>query len=86
VGWAGSDGFSDDLATLSFTPDIYSPNARLVDEELVAAAHDRGVQLIPWTVNDPSTMKRLIRLGVDGLITDYPDRGQAVLRERTDDS
>jgi glycerophosphoryl diester phosphodiesterase len=81
VGWAGSDGLSEDLATLSFTPDIYSPNARLVDEALVSAAHDRGLQVIPWTVNEASAMRRLIRLGVDGLITDYPDRGQAVLRE-----
>lgn len=86
VGWSGSDGLEDDLATLSFVPDIYSPNARLVDEALVEAVHDRGLQLIPWTVNEPDAMKQLIRLGVDGLITDYPDRGQTVLRQRTEDS
>ncbi|PQJ33997.1 glycerophosphodiester phosphodiesterase [Salinibacter sp. 10B] len=86
VGWSESDGLEEDLATLSFVPDIYSPNARLVDEALVAAAHDRGVQLIPWTVNEPAAMKRLLRLGVDGLITDYPDRGRDVLRQRRGDS
>ncbi len=80
VGWEGSDGLEEDLGVLSFVPDIYSPNARLVDEDLVAAAHDRGVEVIPWTVNDAADMKRLIQLGVDGLITDYPDRGQSVLR------
>lgn len=80
VGWMGDDGLRNNLASLSFVPDIYSPNARLVDDDLVAAVHDRGMQVIPWTVNDPSTMKRLIQLGVDGLITDYPGRGQAVLQ------
>lgn len=77
VGWSGP-GIDEALDTLSFVPDIYSPNARLVDEELVDTAHEHRMQLIPWTVNDPSAMKRLIRLGVDGLITDYPDRAQAI--------
>jgi glycerophosphoryl diester phosphodiesterase len=45
----------------------------------VTAAHDRGLRLVPWTVNEPSAMRRLIRLGVDGLITDYPDRARTVL-------
>lgn len=81
VGWSGDDGLAANLAALSFAPDIYSPDARLVDEDLVAAVHERGLQLIPWTVNEPAAMKRLLRLGVDGLITDYPDRGKAVLDE-----
>lgn len=81
VGWMGDGGLRDNLESLSFVPDIYSPNARLVDADLVAAVHDRGMQLIPWTVNDPSTMKRLIRLDVDGLITDYPARAKSVLND-----
>lgn len=80
VGW-GEGGFSEQLDALSFTPDVYSPAAPLVDETLVQAVHDRGLQLIPWTVNDPDAMKTLLRLGVDGLITDYPDRGRRVLEE-----
>ena len=82
VGWAGDDGLAENVASLSFSPDIYSPAARLVDEALVAGVHERGMRIIPWTVNDPSTMKRLLRLGVDGLITDYPDRGREVLQSR----
>ena len=82
VGWAGDDGFAENVASLSFSPDIYSPAARLVDEALVSDVHERGMLIIPWTVNDPSTMKRLLRVGVDGLITDYPDRGREVLQSR----
>ena len=79
IGRAGDRGLDDNLATLSFVPDIYSPNAELVDEALVAAVHERGLALIPWTVNDPDAMSRLVRLGVDGLITDYPDRARTVV-------
>ena len=79
IGRAGNRGLDDNLSTLSFVPDIYSPNAQLVDAALVEAVHDRGLTLIPWTVNDPDDMGRLVRLGVDGLITDYPDRARAVL-------
>jgi glycerophosphoryl diester phosphodiesterase len=74
------DGLAEHLDALSFVPDIYSPAARLVDEALPAGVHERGLQLIPWTVNERSAMKRLVRLGVDGLITDYPDRGRTVLQ------
>lgn len=80
VSWMGNRGLTSNLETLSFLPDTYSPDVRLVDEELVAAVHERGLQIIPWTVNDRATMKRLIRQGVDGLITDYPDRGREMLR------
>ncbi len=79
VGWGGDDGFRENLAALSFVPDIYSPNARLVDEALVDAVHERGLLLIPWTVNERSEMRRLVDLGVDGLITDYPNRARVVL-------
>lgn len=83
VGWAGDDGIEENLESLSFLPEIYSPNARLVDEDLLTAVHERGLQLIPWTVNEPKTMRRLLRLSVDGLITDYPNRGRAVLDDHT---
>lgn len=81
VGVGEDEGLEANLSTLSFVPDVYSPDASLVDEALVAAVHNRGLQLVPWTVNDPAAMRRLLRLGVDGLITDYPDRGRAVLAE-----
>lgn len=62
------------LDSLSFQPDILSPDQTLLTEELISEMHDRGMKVIPWTVNDPGSAKRLIEWGVDGLITDYPDR------------
>ena len=53
---------------------IWSPNQRDVTAELVAQAHEEGLLVIPWTVNDPDDMQRFIDWGVDGLISDYPDR------------
>lgn len=47
---------------------------RNVDAENLAEAHGLGLRVLPWTVNDIDQMVRLIGLGVDGLITDYPDR------------
>ena len=71
------DGLDANLDRLSFTPDIYSPNYRLLDAGVVAAAHRRGLRVIPWTVNDVDAMRALVEIGVDGLITDYPDRALA---------
>ncbi|MQA07922.1 MAG: glycerophosphodiester phosphodiesterase [Pseudonocardiaceae bacterium] len=49
---------------------------------LVSEAHRAGLKVIPWTVNDPATMRHFIDIGVDGLITDYPDRLREVLADR----
>lgn len=62
------------LNKLGFQPAVYSPYYLLVDQKLVRRCHSRGIQVIPWTVNDVPAMRRLIRLGVDGIITDYPDK------------
>jgi glycerophosphoryl diester phosphodiesterase len=51
-------------------------------QEMVDEAHAAGMKVIPWTVNDIATMDRLIGLGVDGLITDYPDRLRDLLELR----
>lgn len=51
-------------------------------EQMVADAHARGLKVIPWTCDDPATMEALIDMGVDVIITDYPDRLRAILTER----
>jgi glycerophosphoryl diester phosphodiesterase len=63
----------DQLNTLGFTPSIYSPDYSLVTEKLVKRCHQRNIKVIPWTVNDKTTIERLKAMGVDGIITDYPN-------------
>ncbi|MEV6371964.1 glycerophosphodiester phosphodiesterase family protein [Micromonospora musae] len=53
-----------------------------VTKEMVARAHRYGIKVIPWTVDDVPTMAKLIDDGVDGLITDYPDRLRGLLAQR----
>ena len=59
---------------LGFTPEIYSPYFYFVNQKPVSDLHEKKIKLIPWTVNEISDMKNLLELGVDGIITDYPDR------------
>jgi glycerophosphoryl diester phosphodiesterase len=54
----------------------------LVTRALVEFAHAHDVQVHVWTVNDPEEMHALLDLGVDGLVSDFPARVHAVLRER----
>lgn len=69
----------DNLRSLGFTPEIYSPDQRAVGEQMVRRAHERGMRLIPWTVNDVARMRELKAMGCDGLITDYPDRAMPLV-------
>ena len=48
---------------------------------LIADAHARGLKVIPWTIDDPATMDYFMDLGVDGIITDYPNRLREVMAE-----
>lgn len=68
------------LSMLGFIPDIFSPDHRLVSPQMITGAHEAGMRIIPWTVNDAQRMALLRSHGVDGLITDYPDRALGVLR------
>jgi glycerophosphoryl diester phosphodiesterase len=61
---------------------IWAPNFNNIDAGSAQRAHDLGLQLVPWTVNEAADMRRLIDWGVDGIITDYPDRLREVMRER----
>jgi glycerophosphoryl diester phosphodiesterase len=73
---ANQDSLEENLNRLGFIPEIYSPNYQLVDEVLIEAVHAKGMRIIPWTINYRAEMQRQLDLGVDGIITDYPDRAQ----------
>lgn len=60
---------------------VWSPFFRDVTPNAITDAKAKGLKVIPWTVNDVAEMKALIEAGVDGLITDYPDRLRAMLIE-----
>ncbi len=63
----------DHLAALGYTPYAYSPHYSLVNAVMVAECKKLNMQLIPWTVNNLKEMKRLRELGVNGIISDYPN-------------
>lgn len=64
---------SEQLKTLGFTPFIYSPNYKMVTAALVSECHALGMKIVPWTPNTLEEIRALKALGVDGIITDYPD-------------
>ncbi len=57
----------------------WSPFHRNLSEETLAEAHALGLRVVAWTVNETKDMRALARLGVDGIITDYPDRAVEAL-------
>jgi glycerophosphoryl diester phosphodiesterase len=73
------DGLQQNLGRLNFVPQVYSPDYKLLDQDQIDAAHALDILVIPWTINDEKTMRELVGMGVDGIITDYPDLGTEVL-------
>jgi len=65
--------FAQQLKLLGFIPTIYSPDYSLITPLLVKQCHDTGIRLIPWTVDDKIEIEKLKNLGIDGIITDYPN-------------
>jgi glycerophosphoryl diester phosphodiesterase len=63
---------------LGFTPEIFSPNYQLIDAAMVKKYQKDGMKVIPWTVNEPADLLQIYQMGVDGIITDYPNRWQAI--------
>ncbi len=58
-----------------------APRGDLVSRELIARARRSDLQVVTWTINEPAHLRALIAAGVDGIMTDYPDRLVNVLRE-----
>ena len=94
---APADGFDPARWLAGFTPalhgsvpaaikaaggKIWAPNHAYLTPALLAQANALGISVIPWTVNEPEIMARLIEMGVDGIISDRPDLVQLELRKR----
>lgn len=65
--------FKKQLAELGFVPEIYSPYFTQLTTEIVKALHHKGMKVVPWTVNTTEQMNKLLDMGVDGIITDFPN-------------
>ncbi len=72
----------NNIKSLGFTPEIYSPYFPLVDATLMEYAKSINMQVIPWTINEVSDMEKMLKFKVDGIITDYPDKLQEVLKKK----
>lgn len=75
------DGLEINLDRLGFVPEVYSPYYQFVTTDLVKSCREKGMKLIPWTVNEESDIRQIIEYGVDGIISDYPDRVLAIINE-----
>ena len=60
--------------SLGFKPDIYSCHFPILTQKTIKEIQNDSIQVIPWTVNDTEDMLRLTEWGVDGIITDYPNK------------
>lgn len=65
--------FEENIRRLGFKPTFYNPNYNLVNAGLVQKCHSENILVEPWTVNSIDDMKKMKALGVDGIITDYPN-------------
>jgi glycerophosphoryl diester phosphodiesterase len=63
----------EQIKALGFKPDVYSPAYQHVNEKLVRECHRQKIRIIPWTINTKEEIEALKKLGVDGIISDYPD-------------
>ncbi len=72
------ESFIESRRRLGFLPMIYSPFYNNITTQMVKKAHAKGVKIMTWTVNDKADIKRLKNMGVDGIITDFPDIGTLI--------
>ena len=68
------------MAGLGFQPQWWSPEYTVVTPENVAWCHKRGIKVVPWTVDEPDDIRRMVDCGVDAIISNYPDRLIEIVR------
>ena len=67
-------GPRNNLNKLGFIPDIYSPNFKFLDRSHIIFLKNKKIKIIPWTVNAYDDIADILKLDIDGIISDYPDR------------
>jgi len=67
------------LKDLGYTPTYYNPYHILITKKLIRKLHKNGIRICAWTVNKEKDIRKMIGLGVDGIITDYPNRVKALV-------
>ena len=76
--------WESNIDSLGFLPQVYSCEFILLDSVVIGQLKAADMKVIPWTVNDTLEMKQLMRWGVDGLITDYPNIAIDLLKRKND--
>ena len=71
---AKAGDFDTFMAKLKFTPQWLSPHHSITDEALVEKCREKGIRIVPWTVDKPEDIKRILGLKVEAIISNYPDR------------
>ena len=74
------ESIQEKLKALSFQPDILSPYFKLLSAENVREFQEANLKVIPWTLNEINDMQQMIDFKVDGIITDYPNRLNTLLK------
>ncbi|MFZ4713258.1 MAG: glycerophosphodiester phosphodiesterase family protein [Bacteriovoracaceae bacterium] len=74
--------FQNVLKEFKKNPTVFSPDYKMLTKEQVDFFHSKQIKVIPWTVNEIAPMKELKTMGVDGIITDYPNLIQEVEQEK----
>lgn len=64
-----------------FTPEWLSPAWQIMGKDMVTRAHADGMKIVTWTVDEKETMRQVIGLGVEAVISNYPDRLLEVVTE-----
>lgn len=76
-----NSNYKEALQQLSFTPAIYSCDFQFVTKQMIEGLHKRAIKVIPWTVNEDADIKEMLNLGVDGIISDYPNKVMEICEE-----
>ena len=73
---------SEPAKVAAYGAKIWSPDAKAMTPQKVAQAHQLGMRVVIWTANEPRDIEAMIDAGVDGIISDYPERVIEILRKR----